>query len=289
MCNRGPLSVLTLTVCCLLLPALAAADTSATPAAWTLAGRYPNSQLILQMAARGAHDYGLITRAFPEKLDAAVAGGFTAYQLPAGASVLYHREDSTKFTVMSQLPVYSKGHQQGLRTLSYRFPPTVLYREDFMYSMEPPLKVKMWSFSGAQYLHAGHSMEELNVFLQRERIGKHLLYAAWEYIAAFQPERMPANLAELEAFQGLARNPAAWANVQVVDALDKVALQPGNLYVGPDSRGLPAFGGKTSTWVIAINIGPEIQEWPFAHYPDEPASQPGRMRWNLGITGAFTY
>jgi hypothetical protein len=249
---------------------------------FTLGGSQPQSDLLLQMCARGAHDYGLIHRTFPASLDEAMQAGYMAYQLPAATNFLYTRAED-KITVFSHEPTYVFGTMLGTRIVARRFPPSILSREETRYSMDPPMQVRVWMFQGAQYLHAGHSMAELDVFLRRQRLGTHLAHLTMEYSTRYQPDQLPANLAELEAFQGLSRNPAAWRDVQPVASLEEVALQPGNLYVGPDSRGKLNFGGRHSSWVVAINIGPEVQEWPFVHFPESDGSSLASLRWNMGV------
>lgn len=58
---------------------------------------------------------------------------------------------------------------------------------------------------------------------------------------------MPADLAELEEYVGLERNPAGWEGITLVSFHGEVEYSAGNLFIG----------WIDDDWVVSCNLGPE--------------------------------
>jgi hypothetical protein len=187
---------------------------------------------------------------------------------PTNWRPLYEVRGSTAHVGTYGQPVYFAGQSVKTYDITVTAPGPGLYHD--IASDKPdtssgavrhlPGTERVWHFPGAEWLAAGHSWNEVERALRGDRIATHLNWLTFEYNRAFGT--MPADLHDLEAYQGTQRDPLCWQGVTEVGSLATVSWQTGNLYVGWDH----------GAWVISINEGLAVNT----------------RRWQPGTQGYYT-
>jgi len=211
------------------------------------------------MAGRAAADFAADNRAFAAGFDVLVQEGYTAYMLPEECELDYRPEGDSAV-------VNSQGNflTDGTKILDplyrqLRMPQESLYHwEDVALPVESAnpnateiVPTKVWHYRGAKWLDEGYSPQQVINAKRFERLRVHLGFAAIQYMEFVNWQGPPASLLELEKFMGVARNPAGWTGVNLVQQYSEADSLPGNLFVGWHDSGFR----------VRVNLGPEIREF----------------------------
>jgi hypothetical protein len=241
-----------------LLTAAGPAPANTTPAANLVIARdYPNAAIFMEMAVRGGRDYFIVNRCAPPDLAAVIDAGDTAYLFPDKADFEFRVEEGLRVRAISHnQPVYERGRTDAMRTRGRGFPKPGLGSQIDLPANDiaPATSFRSYNFESAKYLEQGATLAELDVIQRRMRLAAHLTRATEEYIIASKG-LLPRDLAAVEQFIGVPRNPAGWEEIAVVERRQMVENAAGNLYYGKVSDG---------TWEISINLGPEVRTYKFA-------------------------
>ena len=264
-----------LTICCFGSGSLAAppANPTAGPG-FILAEEHPEAYFFIKMIQAGSIDYAVVNRSFAADVEDVETAGFVPYLAPNRNLIGYGVKGKTLELVGLDRPIYVAGRALPEGRWTVEFPPTMLF---FMHRMPKELgggMQKTYNFRGAEFLEQGYSLEETGVFIRRDLLLNTLVWSMLEYMSVVDGAQVdtwspPADFAELESFIGAERNPAFWSHVQEVPTIQEVESAPGNFFAG--------YSVGHRKWVIRMNLGPEVREWPFLWSDKEGSWMSGRL------------
>lgn len=180
--------------------------------------------------------------------------GFFPYAFPETSRLQYFPA-AGKATISTGGGVTSQGVEHDGYVVTVKLhnkPPVKWVRAEFLNpntgQLDHQNQIKE-NIPGGRWLADGHSREAVEAGLRVKRLRQHLQMLLGSYHATFS--RLPRDLAELEVYQGVPRNVAAWQGVSVVDSPAAVDNLPLSLYAGK---------GADGGFLLKVNTGIGVEE-----------------------------